>query len=119
MIAREFSQEECRDEGLRRPQEFGGGSGLGGSQREGSTLTSNGTAVSIVVPTLREAATKRRFSRDLLNLTLASPSVNRYQKGAVAVRQAYQLTIDRREADAIDRILAGCPSTGTASRGLD
>ena len=85
-----------------------------------------------------DAATKRRFSRDLLNLTLASPSVNRYQKGAkdaaewqpeanqcwfaqtvVAVRQAYQLTIDRREADAIDRILAGCPSTGTASMGLD
>ena len=26
-----------------------------------------------------DAATKRRFSRDLLNLTLASPSVNRYQ----------------------------------------
>ena len=66
-----------------------------------------------------EPATKRRFSRDLLNLTLASPSVNRYQKGAVAVRQAYQLMIDRREADAIDRILNGCPSTGPASRGLD
>ena len=85
-----------------------------------------------------DAATKRRFSRDLLNLTLASPSVNRYQKGAkdaaewqpeanqcwfaqtvVAVRLAYRLTIDRREADAIDRVLAGCPSTGKASRGLD
>ena len=85
-----------------------------------------------------DASTKRTFSRDLLNLTLASPSVNRYQKGAkdaaewqpeanqcwfaqtvVAVRLAYRLTIDRREADAIDRILAGCPSTGKASRGLD
>ena len=74
-----------------------------------------------------DAATKRRFSRDLLNLTLASPRVNRNQKGAkdaaewqpeanqcwfaqtvVAVRRAYRLTIDRREADAIDRILAGC-----------
>ena len=59
MAPREFSQQECRDEGLRRPQEFGGGGGLGGSEREGSTLTSNGTAVSIVVPTLREAANLR------------------------------------------------------------
>ena len=76
------------------------------------------------------AATKRAFSRDLLNLTLASPRVNRNQKGAkdaaewqpdanqcwfaqtvVAVRLAYQLTIDRREADALDGILAGCSST--------
>ena len=29
----------------------------------------------------------------------------------VAVRLAYQLTIDRREADALDGILAGCSST--------
>ena len=77
-----------------------------------------------------DAATKQRFSRDLLNLALASPSVNRYQKGAkdaaewqpeanqcwfaqtvVAVRRAYRLTIDRREADALDGILAGCSST--------
>ena len=85
-----------------------------------------------------DAETKRRFSRDLLNLTLASPSVNRNQKGAkdaaewqpdvnqcwfartvVAVRQAYQLTIDRREADALERILAGCSSTEKACRSLD
>ena len=77
-----------------------------------------------------DAATKRRFSRDLLNLTLVNPSVNRNQKGAkdaaewqpdanqcwfaqtvLAVRRAYQLTIDRREADALDGILAGCSST--------
>ena len=32
---------------------------------------------------------------------------------------AYRLTIDQREVDAIDRILAGCPSTEKASRGLD
>ena len=57
-----------------------------------------------------DAAIKRAFSRDMLNLTLASPSVNRYQKGekdaaewqpeanqcwfaqtVVAVRRAYQL----------------------------
>ena len=29
----------------------------------------------------------------------------------VAVRRAYQLTIDRREANALDGILAGCSST--------
>ena len=73
-----------------------------------------------------DAATRRAFSRDLLNLTLASPRVNR-QKGAkdaaewqpdtnqcwfaqtvVDVRRAYRLTIDRREAAALDRILVGC-----------
>ena len=77
-----------------------------------------------------DTATKRAFSRDLLNLTLASPRVNRNHKGAkdaaewqpdanqcwfaqtvVAVRRAYQLTIDRHEADALDGILAGCSST--------
>ena len=77
-----------------------------------------------------DTATKRAFSRDPLNLTLASPRVNRNQKGAkdagewqpeanqcwfaqtvVAVRRAYQLTIDRREADVLDGILAWCSST--------
>ena len=75
-------------------------------------------------------ATKAKFSSDLLNLTLASPSVNRHQKVAndasewlpelnrcwyvartILVRQAYDLTIDRAEADAIDRVLAKCGST--------
>ena len=75
-------------------------------------------------------ATKAKFSSDLLNLTLASPSVNRHQKVAndasdwlpdlnqcwyvartIQVRQAYDLTIDRAEADAIDRVLAKCGST--------
>ena len=79
-----------------------------------------------------DAATRRAFSRDLLNLTLASPRVNR-QKGAkdaaewqpdtnqcwfaqtvVDVRRAYRLTIDRREAAALDRILVGCSSTEMA-----
>ena len=78
----------------------------------------------------RVAGTKARFARDLRNLTLASPPVNRHQKSGkdaaewvparnrcwfaarvVAVRRAYGLTIDRREADALDRILAGCEST--------
>ena len=77
-----------------------------------------------------DAATRRAFSRDLLNLTLASPRVNRNPKGAkdaaewqpaanqcwfaqtgVAVRRAHQLTIDKREADALDGILAWCSST--------
>ena len=75
-------------------------------------------------------ATWSEFASDLLNLTLASPSVNRHQKSdndiaewlpdlnqcwyvdrTVQVRREYGLTIDRAEADAVDRILAGCPST--------
>ncbi|MYF27465.1 MAG: HNH endonuclease [Gammaproteobacteria bacterium] len=75
-----------------------------------------------------DAETKRRFPRDVANLTLASPSLNR-SKGArdgadwepehnrcwfatriVDVRNAYGLTIDRREADALETILAGCSS---------
>ncbi len=76
------------------------------------------------------AATKRRFSSDLLNLTLASPAVNRSQKGGkdaaewlpglnrcwfadrvVEVRRRYGLTIDRRERDVLESILSGCTST--------
>ena len=70
------------------------------------------------------------FASDLLNLTLASPEVNRNLKGAkdaaewlpdqnqcwfagrvIAVRLEYRLTIDQREADALDRVLTGCTST--------
>lgn len=77
-----------------------------------------------------DPATRRRFATDPLNLTLAGPRVNRYQKvdhdaaewlpsrnrcwfaaRVIAVRQRYGLTIDRREADALDRVLAGCAST--------
>ena len=77
-----------------------------------------------------DAATRARFARDLRNLTLASPSVNRHQKSGkdagewvpdrnrcwfagrvVQVRRAYGLTIDRREAAALERILSGCGST--------
>ena len=75
------------------------------------------------------AAVRRRFASDLDNLTLATPALNRYQKRdhdaaewlpthnrcwfaatIVAVRQEYKLTVDRREADALGRILAGCDS---------
>ena len=72
-------------------------------------------------------AVRARFARDLDNLTLATPRLNRHEKVArdaaewlpelnrcwfaktvIAVRQEYGLTIDRREADALDAILAGC-----------
>ena len=78
----------------------------------------------------RDTATKARFARDLRNLTLASPRVNRHEKSGndaaewvpdrnrcwfaarvLEVRRAYGLTIDRREAAALDRILAACEST--------
>ena len=77
-----------------------------------------------------DAATRSEFASDLLNLTLASPSVNRHQKSdndiaewlpdlnqcwyvdrTLQVRREYGLTIDRTEADAADRTLAGCQST--------
>ena len=73
------------------------------------------------------AAVRRRFASDLDNLTLASPELNRYQKRdhdaaewlpesnrcwfaatIVAVRREYDLTIDRREAAALDAVLKGC-----------
>ena len=76
-----------------------------------------------------DAATRLRFARDLLNPTLASPSVNRFQKSdrdaadwlpginrcwyaarVVEVRLKYALTSDERERDALERVLAGCES---------
>ena len=82
-----------------------------------------------------DSARRRAFSRDLRNLTLAAPAVNRHDKSAkdaaewlpplnqcwfaarvVEVRQAYQLTIDQDEADALDRVLAGCASTAMVVR---
>lgn len=94
-----------------------------------------------------DGETRRRFARDLDNLTLAAPDVNRRAKSdrdaadwlpernrcwfaarVVAVKKKYGLTVDRREAAALERVLAGCSSTalvigecavapvGTASR---
>ncbi len=76
---------------------------------------------------------RRAFAKDLLNLTLAAPAVNRCgRKGkcgkdaaewmpprnrcwfaarTVEVRQKYKLTIDRREAEALEKVLSGCTST--------
>lgn len=75
---------------------------------------------------MADQQTKRRFASDLRNLTLAAPAVNR-QKGArdaaewlpetnrcwfagrvVEVRKAYALTIDRREAAALESVLSDC-----------
>ena len=77
-----------------------------------------------------DRATRRRFSEDLRNLTLAAPAVNRHQKRAhdaagwlppmnrcwfaarvIDVKRAYGLTVDRRERDALARTLAGCADT--------
>ena len=76
------------------------------------------------------ASTKRAFANDLLNLTLANPAVNRHQKvdkdaaqwlpllnkcwyvnRVIQVRQKYRLSIDRREATAIDAVLRDCDTT--------
>ena len=77
----------------------------------------------------KDAETRRRFASDIVNLTLASPTVNRGKGGkdaaewrpdlnscwfasrVVEVRQKYRLTIDRRERDALESILSGCTST--------
>ena len=77
-----------------------------------------------------DRATRRRFARDLRNLTLASPQVNRHQKSGkdaaewipdrircwfagrvLDVKLAFGLTVDRREAAALERILRGCANT--------
>ena len=77
-------------------------------------------------------ATRARFATDLLNLTLASPDVNRCDPGGkcgydagewlprfnrcwfaarvLAVKRKYGLSVDFREAAALDRVLAGCTS---------
>jgi len=73
-----------------------------------------------------DAATKRRFANDLLNLTLSDPDVNRYQKRAkdagewmpridprrfaetvIQVKLKYGLSIDRRERAALEKALDG------------
>lgn len=77
----------------------------------------------------RDQADRERFASDLLNLTLASPRVNRHQKRdkdaaewlpghnqcwfadhILEVRSAYDLTIDRLEAETLERVLSNCES---------
>ena len=78
----------------------------------------------------RDRETRARFASDLRNLTLAAPDVNRRQKSGkdaaqwiprknrcwfahqvLDVRLAYGLTIDRREAAALEQVLRGCEDT--------
>ena len=77
-----------------------------------------------------DRASRKRFAQDLRNLTLASPQVNRHQKSGkdatewvpdrnrcwfagrvLEVKLVYGLTVDRREAAALERVLRGCAST--------
>ena len=79
---------------------------------------------------------RRDFASDPLNLTLAAPAVNRCGAGGkcgfdagewlppmnrcwfadrvVAVKRKYALTVDRREAARLERVLSGCSSTRMA-----
>ena len=73
--------------------------------------------------------TRRAFARDLLNLTLASPSLNRNQKSGkdfaewrpprnkcwfadtiIKVKSKYRLTVDSREKRALETALRSCAS---------
>ena len=77
-----------------------------------------------------DSAARKAFGRDLLNLTLASPSVNRHQKIAkdvaewlpalnqcwyvnqvVQVKRKYNLTMNQAEASKAQQVLASCAST--------
>lgn len=78
----------------------------------------------------RSPEARKAFARDLLNLTLAAPRLNRYEKVAkdaaewlpdhnrcwyvariVEVKRKYGLTVNQMEAAAIDDVLEGCNST--------
>ena len=82
--------------------------------------------------------TRRWFARDVLNLTLAAPEVNRGQKSGkdaaewlpqenmcwfagriVEVRRKYNLTVDHAEAEALERVLSNCASTEMIVRSCD
>ena len=77
-----------------------------------------------------DSAARKAFGRDLFNLTLASPSVNRHQKIAkdlaewlpalnqcwyvnqvVLVKRKYNLTMNQAEASTAQQVLASCAST--------
>lgn len=86
-----------------------------------------------------DRGTRGRFAADPLNLTLAAPEVNRcggsgkcakdaaewlpernacwFAARIVQVRRKYRLTVDRREADSLERALSGCTSTGMVFHG--
>ena len=106
----------------------GPGSKTSGRRTSSTSLPAPRPTTADSAPPLR----KREGSSppDLLNLTLASPSVNRHQKSdndaaewlpdlnqcwyvdrVIQVRLQYDLTIDQSEAEAIDEVLDGCEST--------
>ena len=80
-----------------------------------------------------DSVTKRDFARDLLNLTLAAPEVNRcgrngkchydaaeslpplnrcwFARRVLDVRRKYRLTVDRRQAAALEQVFSNCDST--------
>ena len=77
------------------------------------------------------AQARKNFASDLLNLTLASPTVNRHQKSGkdfaewrparnqcwfadtiIKVKSKYSLTVDSREKAALERTLHGCTTVG-------
>ena len=80
-----------------------------------------------------DRSVRRRFASDPLNLTLATPEVNRcggagkcaydaadwlpalnkcwFVSRVIAVKFKYSLTVDRDEAIALQRVLSGCTST--------
>ena len=77
----------------------------------------------------RDAQARRNFARDLLNLTLADPSLNRHEKSAkdladwlprlnqcwfvkrvIDVKRKYSLSMDAREVEAARSVLANCSS---------
>ena len=81
-------------------------------------------------------STKRAFSRDLLNLVLANPHLNRYEKSGkdaagwmpdsnrcwfaetvIAVKSKYGLTIDPEERDSLAVALSTCADTALSSEG--
>ena len=85
----------------------------------------------------QDRATRMRFAEDLRNLTLASPRVNRHEKSGrdaaewlparnrcwfaarvVEVRRAYGLTIDRREAAALQQVLFRMREHGDGAAGM-
>ena len=77
-----------------------------------------------------DPATRARFAQDLLNLTLASPEINRCGRGGkcgfdaaewlpprnrcwfaariIDIRRKYTLTIDHREAQVLEQVLSRC-----------
>ena len=79
-----------------------------------------------------DKATRKKFAVDLLNLTLATPKVNRCSAGGkcgfdaaewlpaksqcwfanriVLIKKKYRLTVDRAEANALEGVLSSCTS---------